>query len=124
MTTAPVFARSTATPADIHFDWADRLRLDEALSGGGAGGCATASMTILRRSSFRGCSQPTGVSISKGRIPQRNQPAFFKLQTSAAKSMAVRQASANRKPPRRAGVSTPARIPVGRLALGQAGTEG
>ena len=32
MTTAPVFARSTAAPADIHFDWADPLRLDEALS--------------------------------------------------------------------------------------------
>ncbi len=32
MTTAPAFARSTAAPADIHFDWADPLWLDEALS--------------------------------------------------------------------------------------------
>jgi glutaryl-CoA dehydrogenase len=32
MTTAPVFARSSAAPPDVHFDWADPLRLDEALS--------------------------------------------------------------------------------------------
>ncbi len=32
MTTAPVFAQSTPAPADTHFDWADPLRLDEALS--------------------------------------------------------------------------------------------
>jgi glutaryl-CoA dehydrogenase len=32
MTTAPVFPQSTTAPADTYFDWADPLRLDEALN--------------------------------------------------------------------------------------------
>src|SRR5260370_41626655 len=31
MTTAPVFTQSPTAPADTYFDWADPLRLDEAL---------------------------------------------------------------------------------------------